>query len=238
MTTAASILQELKSKGSPAIRKLYARHNMSADRVFGVKVGDLKLIAKSIKSQQTIACELLDSGNMEAMYLGGMVAHGSKVTAAQLNEWLSGLADLQMITEYTIPWLAIENPEGLELARSWIKSDQEHIAAAGWCTYSGLIATTPDADLDLAEIEALMHHIVQHIRNAPNRVRYTMNNFVIAVGTYIEPLHAQAKSIAKAIGVVVVDMGETACEVPDALSRIEKALASGKLGKKRKTVRC
>jgi hypothetical protein len=33
-------------------------------------------------------------------------------------------------------------------------------------------------------------------------------------------------------------MGDTACEVPLAIAYIEKAEAAGKLGKKRKTIRC
>ena len=32
---------------------------------------------------------------MEAMYLGGMVADGAKLSAKQLSEWLDGVADLQ-----------------------------------------------------------------------------------------------------------------------------------------------
>ncbi len=52
MPTVNSILADLKKKGSENIRKLYARHGMAADRVYGVKVADLKLVAKTIKGQQ------------------------------------------------------------------------------------------------------------------------------------------------------------------------------------------
>jgi hypothetical protein len=65
-----------------------------------------------------------------------------------------------------------------------------------------------------------------------------MNNFVIAVGTYVAPLSKQAKAAARQIGVVTVDMGDTACEVPLATASIAKADATGKAGKKRKTIRC
>src|SRR5215469_4191565 len=138
MPTAATILADLKTKGHENIRRIYARHAMAADRVFGVKIGDLKPIAKSIRGQQSLACDLFATGNMEAMYLAGMVADGAKLTPAQLNAWLAGAADLQMIAEYTIPWLAVEHPQARELALKWMDSKTPHIAAAGWCTYSGL----------------------------------------------------------------------------------------------------
>jgi hypothetical protein len=120
----------------------------------------------------------------------------------------------------------------------WIKSNKPHVAAAGWCTYSGLLATTLDQELNLPEIENLLATIVKGINDAPNRVRYVMNNFIIAVGTYVKPLLKQAKAAARQIGTVSVDLGDTACEIRPALPQIEKIESSGRLGKKRKTIRC
>jgi 3-methyladenine DNA glycosylase AlkD len=238
MPTSTSILAELKKKGSEKTRAIYSRHGMDPDRVFGVSVADLKVIAKSIKGQQALAADLLATGNMDAMYLAGMVADGAKVTTFQLNQWLQIASGLQMVSEYTIPWLAIENPNGRAVALAWIASDQEHVAAAGWCTYSGLVATQPDATLDLAEIRSLLKTIVDQISAAPNRVRHTMNGFVIAVGSYVTSLTEEAKATARQIGAVSVDMGDTACKVPDAMVYIQKIEDMGRLGKKRKTMRC
>jgi 3-methyladenine DNA glycosylase AlkD len=238
MPTVTSVMADLKSKGKENTRKIYARHGMAAERVFGVSVADLKLIAKSIKGQQVLACELYATGMMDAMYLAGMVADGSKLTRGQLNAWVEGASELQMISEYTVPWVTVENPHGRTLALEWIKSKEEHIAASGWATYSGLLAITPDKNLDLAEIEDLLHSIEKKIKTAPNRVRYTMNAFVIAVGSFVKPLLRQAKAAAKQIGAISVEMGETACKVPPASAYLEKAEASGKVGVKRKTIRC
>ena len=46
------------------------------------------------------------------------------------------------------------------------------------------------------------------------------------------------KMAAKQIGMVSVDVGETACEVRSATGQIEKIEASGRVGQKRKTIRC
>jgi 3-methyladenine DNA glycosylase AlkD len=238
MPTAASILAELKSKGSEKTRTTYARHGMEAARCFGVSVADLKLIAKTIKGQQALALELYESGKMEAMYLAGMVASGSKMSEEQLHTWAEDSAGMQMISEYTVPWVAVEHPQGRELALQWMASKKDYIAAAGWCTYSGLVTTTPDEKLDRAEIEGLLGDVVERIHGAQNRERHTMNNFVIAVGSYVAPLSKQAKAAVRKIGIVSVDMGDTACQVPLATAYIEKVEAAGKAGKKRKTIRC
>jgi hypothetical protein len=108
----------------------------------------------------------------------------------------------------------------------------------GWCTYSGLVAIQPDEALDLPEIEGLLERVVKTIDGAKNRVRYTMNGFVISVGTYVKPLNAKAKATARKLGVVTVNMGDTACKVPLAIAYIEKIEAMGRMGQKRKTIRC
>lgn len=238
MPTVSSIMAGLKSKGKEQTRKIYARHGMDAKRVLGVSTADLKVIAKSIKGQQDLACELYKTGIMDAMYLAGMVADGAKLTREQLNDWLDRAEGLQMISEYTIPWLAVENGHARALALQWMNSKKEHVAAAGWCTYGGLVALKADADLDLAEIEGLLDTVVKQVHKAPNRVRHTMNMFVISVGGYVKPLLKQAKAAARQIGAVSVDMGDTACKAPLATAYIEKIEALGRIGKKRKTMRC
>jgi 3-methyladenine DNA glycosylase AlkD len=236
MPTVTSVMAELKKRGTEKTRKIYARHGMATDNMFGVSVADLKVIAKTIKGQQALASELYKTGNMEAMYLAGMVADGSQMTTKQLHEWVEGAANLQMIAEYTVPWVTVENPHAHDLAMQWIK--KEHVASSGWSTYSGLVATKPDDALDLAEIESLLGAVVKGIKSAKNRVRYTMNGFVIAVGSYVKPLVTEAKATARQIGVVSVDLGDTACNVPLATAYIKKIEAAGRVGQKRKTIRC
>jgi len=238
MPTVTSIMAGLKKKGSEKTRNTYARHGMATKPMFGVSIADLKVIAKTIKGQQALACELYETGNLDGMYLAGIVADGRKMTEKQLNGWAEAAAGLPMISEYTVPWVAVENTHARDLAMRWITSKKEHVACSGWCTNAGLVATTADEALDLAEIGDLLSTVVKGIRSAQNRVRYTMNGFVIAVGAYVKPLLKQAKASAQLIGAVSVDLGDTACNVPLASAYIEKIQTAGRVGQKRKTIRC
>ncbi|HKV23490.1 MAG TPA: DNA alkylation repair protein [Candidatus Acidoferrum sp.] len=233
-----SIMAQLKKKGSEKTRKIYSRHGMTTDNMYGVSVADLKVIAKKIKGQQSLALQLYDTGNVDAMYLAGMVADGAQMTPKQLSAWADAAVNRQMISEYTVPWVAVEHSNGRELALEWMKSSKEHVAAAGWCTYSGLLATKPDEELSISEIKSLLQTVVKDVARAKNRVRYAMNGFVISVGAYIKPLLKEAKAAAREIGDVSVDVGETACSVPVAIEYISKIEKLGRIGKKRKTMRC
>ena len=96
----------------------------------------------------------------------------------------------------------------------------------------------PDGELDIETIQKLLQRIAKEIHSAPNRVRYTMNGFILGVGAYIKGLTKDAIETAKKIGTVYVDMGGTACVVPPAGDYIKKIEAKGGIGKKKKTVKC
>ncbi len=236
MNTALQILAELKKKGSEQTRKTYARHGIQMP-MFGVSVADLKTIAKRIRGNQALALELYDTDNYDAMYLAGLVADGVQMSKKQLEHWAKKTT-CETLCGSTVPWVAAESPYARELALKWIGSKTESIAVCGWATYSGIVATRPDDELDLNEIEGLLDRIVADIAKAPNKVRYVMNSFVISVGGYVKPLLKEAKKAAGALGAVSVDMGDTACKVPLATAYIEKIESMVRVGKKRKTMKC
>lgn len=233
---AADIVAELERLGSPSIKKVLMKHG-AREPFFGVKVEDLKKIQKRIKVDHPLALELYATGISDAMYLAGLIADPKTMTKADLRRWAKQ-AYWYMISEYTVAWVAAESRYGWELAKEWIASPQELITGAGWNTYSSLVSITPDEDLPVAEIRELLQGIPAALPQAQNRVRYSMNNFVICVGSYVVDLHQDALTIARQIGTVEVDMGGTACQVPLAEEAIQKVVSKGRLGKKRKQARC
>lgn len=234
--TAQQVLAELQKLGSEQTKKTLLRHG-AREPLFGVKIGDTKPLQKKLKNDTPLALALFDTGNYDAMYLAGLVCDPPALTKAQLKKWAKA-AKSPGIAEYTVAWVAAESGHGPELAREWVDSKDELVAAAGWATLSSVVALTPDEDLDLDELADLLDRVERRIHEAPNRVRYAMNGFVISVGGYVVPLTARAKAAAKAVGPVEVDMGDTACKLPDAAAYIAKMEAAGKVGAKRKTVRC
>ena len=234
--TAKDVLAQLKALGTEQTKKTHTRHG-AKEPFFGVKVGDLKVLQKKIKTNHALALELYASGNSDAMYLAGLIADPAAMTKADLQKWVKG-AYWNILSGYTVPWVASESRFGRELALAWIDSDVEQIGNAGWCTYGSLVAIKPDAELDFAEIKKLLGRVKAEIGSAANRVRYAMGGFVISVGSYVAPLLAEAKATAKALGKVEVDMGDTECKVPDATVYIEKIEKMGRVGKKRKHAAC
>jgi 3-methyladenine DNA glycosylase AlkD len=234
--TTQEALRQLKALGKEGTARLLMNHG-AKEPCWGVKIEDMKKLLKPLKGRQDMALELFASGVFDAMYMAGLLADGSKMTRDQLDAWAQ-LNYGSSISSYTVPWVASESSYGFELALEWIDSRQEFVAVSGWSTLGFIVAVTPDEKLNIDKLQKLLHRVFTQLHNGPNRVRYAMNSFVIAVGSYVLPLTKAAIDTARKLGPINVDMNGTACKVPTADLYITKVADRGTLGKKRKTVKC
>ncbi len=121
---------------------------------------------------------------------------------------------------------------------NWIRSDKPKIVSCGWATLSSLVAVKQDDELNIKALSALLDRVENEIKSAPNRVRYTMNGFVIAIGSYVQSLTNKAIESGNKIDKVEVEMGGTAYKVPSSPQYIEKVQKMDRVRKKRKAARC
>jgi hypothetical protein len=119
-----------------------------------------------------------------------------------------------------------------------IAAERPLIAVAGWGTLSSLVSIKNDTELDLPELQRLLQRVQKTIHQAPDALRYQMNAFVIAVGSYVPSLTATAIQTAEKIGPVTADLGNNSCQVPFAPDYIRKVQQRGTIGKKRKSAKC
>ena len=105
-------------------------------------------------------------------------------------------------------------------------------------TLSNVVSIKPDSELDIPALKLLLNRVEKNIHTADNRVRSSMNGFVIALGSYISSLTEYAIDVSKRIGEVIVIKEGTACKVPDAADYIKKIKDKGAIGKKKKMARC
>ena len=234
--TATEILDQLKGLGQESIKKVLLKHGIP-EPLYGVKVEELKKIAKPIKNGYELSLQLFDTGVYDAMYLAGLLAEPVKMTAKDIQKWAKN-ASSPALREYTVAWVAAESKHGMELAKKWIASAEDNIASTGWATLSSLVTITADSELDMAELKQLLKTVAETIHGKTNRVKAAMNGFVIAVGVHVKELSDLARQTGDAIGKVKVDVGDTACKIPFSPEYIDKAASKNAIGKKKKSARC
>lgn len=234
--TAQQIVSELEPLGSESYCRTLRRHGIDGP-LFGVKVSELKKYEKAIKKDYQLALDLYKTGIYDVMYLAGLIADEKQMSKDDLRGWLE-TATSDTVTEFAVAWVAADGPHGWELAQEWIDSSDIKTTVAGWGTLSSWVAVKADEALDLNALKSLLQLVVKTIHTQPDRVRYKMNGFVIALGTHVRDLTNDALCAGEEIGIVEVDMGDTACKVPYSPDYIRKAIESEKIGKKRKSARC
>lgn len=230
------VMAQLRQLTKAATRQIYLRHG-APENTDGVAVADLKKLARDYRQRQDLALQLYETGHGDAQYLAGLIARGHLMSAEQLDHW-AATACWYMVAEYTVPWVCAESAHAWDCPARWIEDEVDHVGSAAWSTLAANVALIADEKLDLARLEAYLGQVEKNIHQTSNRRRYAMNQFLISVGCYVLPLHQQALEVARNVGDVAVDLGQTACKVPSASAYIAKVEQMGRLGKKRRSARC
>ena len=235
--TSQQILVELKPLGKASYKKVLMNNHGVQEPCFGVAISELKKIQKRIKRDYQLALDLYDTGNYDAMYLAGLIADDARMTKQDLQRWVEK-AYAGSLPGTTVPSVSAGSPHGLAMARKWIESPKPMIAAAGWATWSALVSVKPDEELDLEELRALLQRVQKTIHQAPDAVRYQMNTFAIALGSFVAALTDEVMKAGEKIGTVTADLGNNSCQIPYIPAYIQKVKDHGSIGKKRKSAKC
>ena len=230
------VMQELEALGKERMKKIYLS-NGAHEPLFGVATGAMKPLAKIIKKNQPLAEQLYATGNYDAMYFAGIIADPMTMTEADFERWIDG-AYFYMLSDYVVAVTLSETEIAQAVADQWIASGEELRMSAGWSCYCWLLGNRPDAEFNTGKIESMLEQVKNTIRDSPDRTKSSMNNFIYSVGISYLPSHDKAVEIAKAVGPVEIKRDKKKSSILLAADNIQKEVDRGKLGFKRKYVRC
>ncbi len=233
---AETVMQELEALGKERMKKMYIS-NGAKEPLFGVATGAMKPIVKKIKINQELAEELYATGNYDAMYFAGIIADPKAMTEADYDRWMDG-AYFYMLSDYVVAVTLAESDIAQEVADKWIASGEELRMSAGWSCYCWLLGNRKDHEFSTEKLEGMLEKVKETIHDAPERTKSAMNNFVYTVAVSYVPLHEKAVGIAEEIGPVEMKRDGKKTSVLKASEDIQKMVDRGKVGFKRKYVRC
>ncbi|KQY93578.1 DNA alkylation repair protein [Paenibacillus sp. Root52] len=230
------VMQELEALGKERTKKIYMS-NGAHEPLFGVATGAMKPMARKIKKDQALADQLYATGNYDAMYFAGVIADPKAMTAADFERWME-TAYFYMITDYIVAVTLAETDIAQEVADAWIASGDELKMSAGWSCYCWLLGSRKDDEFSSDKLEAMLVQVKDTIHDSPERTKFSMNNFIYTVAISYQPLHDQAVETAKMVGPVEVNKDKPKSKLIQASENIQKAVDQGRIGFKRKYVRC
>lgn len=231
-----TVMQELEALSKERTKKMYIS-NGAHEPLFGVATGVMKPIAKKIKINQRLAEELYSTGNYDAMYFAGIIANPKAMSESDFDRWMDG-AYFYMLSDFVVAVTLSESDFAQDVADKWIASGDELRMSAGWSCYCWLLGNRLDNEFSESKISNMLEIVKNTIHDSPERTKFAMNNFLYTVGVSYLPLHEKAVETAKEIGTVEVKRDKKKSSFLNAYESIHKEIDRGRLGFKRKYVRC
>lgn len=193
--TVNEILTRLKSLGDDA-RRAHNRKAGAPDNQFGVKLGDVRALAKKIRTDHELALQLWDTGNVEAQLVATLIMQPKSLSARELDR-LTRSTTCAQVADWLNSYVVAQHPEKDALREKWMKAKDRWAARAGWNLTASRINKGAADSLDLP---GLLDRIEKELPKAKPEVQWTMNNTLAAIGIHHPKLRKRAVAIGEAIG--------------------------------------
>ena len=203
--TVKEVLAQLESLGDDARRK----HNSkvgpdgiagAGDNQFGVKTGDIRALAKKIKTDHELALQLWKTGNIDAQLLAILIMKPKELSAREVDKMVRE-ARFVWVADWLNAYIVKEQPlaDKETLRQEWMKDKDGWAARAGWNLTASMINKDSGGanGLDLPE---LLDRIEKEMPKAKPETQWTMNNTLAAIGIKDAKLRKRAIAIGEKIG--------------------------------------
>jgi len=135
--TSADVIAWLEKHASKKYRDGMARYAITADKAFGVSVGELKTYSKALGRNHDLALALWDTGVYEARMLVAWVADPALVTPAQMDTWRADF-DSWAICDHLCFHLFDRTPHAFRKVEQWSKRRDEFGKRAAFALLASL----------------------------------------------------------------------------------------------------
>lgn len=189
--TLTETLTQLESLGSEKMREFNSKHGVGTNQ-FGLKMGDIRAVAKKIKTNHPLALELWNTGNIDARFLAILIADPKKLTLEELENMVKS-ERFTHVADWLYTYVIKLYPDNEILRLKWMQSDDAMCARAGWSLTSGCVARNPD----VLDLPAILDRIETEMPLAAPEVQWTMNSTLAQIGIRFPEYRERALSIGE-----------------------------------------
>ena len=194
MNDVDTILAELKRLGTKEGREGMARYAIVAPKVFGVSVGQLKVLAKPYGKNHPLALALWDTGWYEARMMTAFIDDPALVTPAQMDRWANDF-DNWAVCDSTCFHLFDKTPQAFPKIVQWSKKRGEFQRRASFALLASVALHDKKAP-DEKFLDAL-DLVEQASTDERNFVRKSVVWALRSIGGRNRALNAASLSLAK-----------------------------------------
>lgn len=178
------------------LRELYDAGTAKRNQGPTVKMGDLRILAKQIKSSPPLAAELWATGDPDARQLAVLLMKPKAISADELDRMVREVEKPQL-ADWLNSYVVKLHPDREALRLRWMEDPHPAAARAGWSLTADRIAKDPEG-LDLA---GLLDRIEAEMASAHPLPQWTMNFALAHIGIHHPDMRERAMAVGEALGV-------------------------------------
>jgi len=193
--TLKDTMKQLASLGNEA-RRAHNTKNGAGDNQFGVPHGDIRVLAKKIKTDDPLAKALWITGNVDAQLLAILLIKPKNLSADEMDKMVRSVTFVH-VADWLNSYVVKQHPNKETLRQGWMTTDDPMAARAGWSLTAERVVKSPEG-LDLP---ALLDRIESEMGNAAPEVQWTMNSALAEIGIHFPKHRKRAIAIGEKLGI-------------------------------------
>jgi 3-methyladenine DNA glycosylase AlkD len=189
------ILSELKAAGNETVRARN-RKRRAGDNQYGVQLGDIRTIAKKIKTNYDLAVSLWETGNIDARLLAILLFKPATLSADDVDRMVRS-ADFMQVADWLNAYIVKKHPDNETLRRKWMNDIDPLASRAGWNLTAERVAKNPEG----LNIPELLDRLETEMRSSAPEAQWTMNFCLAAIGINFPEYRKRSITIGEALGI-------------------------------------
>ena len=193
--TLQETLAKLKALGDEK-RRAHNVKNGAGKNQFGVPHGDIRTLAKKIKTNHELAMALWKTGNIDAQLLAILLMKPTSLSGDEMDRMVRSVSFVH-VADWLQSYVVKLHPDNETLRKQWMADDDPWAGRAGWALTAGRVAKSAEG-LDLP---ALLDRIESEIGDAAPEVQWTMNCALAEIGIHFPKHRKRAIAIGETLGI-------------------------------------
>jgi 3-methyladenine DNA glycosylase AlkD len=193
--TLKEVLNQLEAQSDDKVRAHNIKYG-AGNNQFGVKSGDIRALAKKIKTDHQLALELWDTGNIDARLLATLIIKANDLSKEDINKMVRS-EKYVLVADWLYANVIKHHPDNESLRLEWMQSKDVMAARAGWNLTSSLVARNPKG----IDLPAILDRIESDMADAAPEVQWTMNSTLAQIGINYPEYRDRSIAIGEKLGI-------------------------------------
>ncbi|MEN6552113.1 MAG: DNA alkylation repair protein [Methanobacterium sp.] len=193
------IIAELESLSNPEDVKGMVRFGIKHTKTYGVRMPELRRIAKTAGKDHDLAEKLWDAGYGETKILAGLIEDPKMVTESQMENWVAGFDSWDVCDQCCIN-LFRKTPFAYKKVFEWSTREEEFVKRAAFAMIA--VLAVHDKKADDKKFEEFFPLIIRESVDNRNFVKKAVNWALRQVGKRNLNLNKRSVEIAEEISII------------------------------------